>query len=156
MIIPIIRGGGGWKMMINIITFLWYKWVENARQRDTKVIKWSNLVTFDVWNYYKNIYRVSTVVSGTIRKNDDYYHIRREGGGQRVMIEIIICVNDENDGRPLTHIWRNNDYHQIALITWWERYWRTKSEWKSTIVLIQRLEVHTLLTDWTIELGFPI
>ncbi len=26
----------------------------------------------------------------------------REGGGQRVMIEIIISENDDNDGRPLT------------------------------------------------------
>ena len=25
----------------------------------------------------------------------------REGGGQRVMIEIIISENDDNDGRPL-------------------------------------------------------
>ena len=24
------------------------------------------------------------------------------GGGQKLMIEIIISVNDENDGRPLT------------------------------------------------------
>ena len=34
-------------------------------------------------------------------KNDDYYHKGREGGGQRVMIEIIISEND-NDGRPRT------------------------------------------------------
>ena len=34
-------------------------------------------------------------------KNDDYYHKGREGGGQRVMIEIIISENDDNDGRPL-------------------------------------------------------
>ena len=34
-------------------------------------------------------------------KNDDYYHKGREGGGQRVMIEIIISEND-NDGRPLS------------------------------------------------------
>ncbi len=26
----------------------------------------------------------------------------REGGGQRVMIEIIISENDDNDGRPLS------------------------------------------------------
>ncbi len=26
--------------------------------------------------------------------------VRGGGGGQRVMIEIIISVNDENDGRP--------------------------------------------------------
>ena len=32
-------------------------------------------------------------------KNDDYYHKGREGGGQRVMIEIIIS---ENDGQPIT------------------------------------------------------
>ena len=35
-------------------------------------------------------------------KNDDYYHKGREGGGQRVMIEIIISENDDNDGRVLT------------------------------------------------------
>ena len=34
-------------------------------------------------------------------KNDDYYHKGREGGGQRVMIEIIISENDDNDGWPL-------------------------------------------------------
>ncbi len=27
-----------------------------------------------------------------------------KGGGQKVMIEIIISVNDENDGRPLSQI----------------------------------------------------
>ena len=35
-------------MMINIITFLWHKSVENAREGDTMVIKRSNLVTVDV------------------------------------------------------------------------------------------------------------
>ncbi len=35
-------------------------------------------------------------------KNDDCYHKGREGGGQRVMIEIIISENDDNDGRPLS------------------------------------------------------
>ena len=35
-------------------------------------------------------------------KNDYYYHKEREGGGQKVMIEIIISENDDNDGRPLT------------------------------------------------------
>ncbi len=44
-----------------------------------------------------------TVVSGTPEKNDDYYRKGRGGGGQRVMIEIIISVNDENDGRPLNY-----------------------------------------------------
>ena len=37
-------------------------------------------------------------------KNDDYYHKGREGGGQRLMIEIIIGENDTNacnDGWPL-------------------------------------------------------
>ena len=34
-------------------------------------------------------------------KNDDYYQKGREGGGQKVMIEIIISENDDNDGRPL-------------------------------------------------------
>ena len=36
-------------------------------------------------------------------KNDDYYHKGKEGGGQGVMIEIIISEND-NDGRPLTEV----------------------------------------------------
>ncbi len=31
-------------------------------------------------------------------KNDDYYHKGKEGGGQRVTIEIIIRENDDNDG----------------------------------------------------------
>ncbi len=31
--------------------------------------------------------------------NDDSYHMGREGGGQRVMIEIIISENDDNDGK---------------------------------------------------------
>ena len=35
-------------------------------------------------------------------ENDDSYHKGREGGGQRVMIEIIISENDDNDGQPLT------------------------------------------------------
>ncbi len=34
-------------------------------------------------------------------KNDYYYHKGREVGGERVMIEIIISENDDNDGRPL-------------------------------------------------------
>ena len=34
-------------------------------------------------------------------KNDDNCHKGREGRDQRVMIEIIICENDDNDGRPL-------------------------------------------------------
>ncbi len=33
--------------------------------------------------------------------------VRGGGGGQRVMIEIIINVNDENDGRPLTLTCKN-------------------------------------------------
>ncbi len=33
-------------------------------------------------------------------KNDDY-HKGIEGGGQRLMIEIIISENDDNGGRPL-------------------------------------------------------
>ncbi len=43
-----------------------------------------------------------TVVPGTAGKNDDYYRRGRGEGGQKVMIEIIISVNDENDGRPLS------------------------------------------------------
>ncbi len=42
--------------------------------------------------------KIYTIVSGTVRKNDDCYRKGRGGGGQRVMIEIIISVNDENDG----------------------------------------------------------
>ena len=41
-------------------------------------------------------------------KNDDYYHKGREGGGQRVMIEIIISENDDNDGWPLRVKGRTN------------------------------------------------
>ena len=33
--------------------------------------------------------------------NDDYYHKGREGGGQRVMVKIIISENYDNDGWPL-------------------------------------------------------
>ncbi len=37
------------------------------------------------------------------RENDDTVHVvRGGGGGQRVMIGIIIEVNDDNCGRPLT------------------------------------------------------
>ncbi len=35
-------------------------------------------------------------------KKDYYYHKGREGRGQRVMIEIIISENDDNDGRPIS------------------------------------------------------
>ncbi len=35
---------------------------------------------------------------------NDYYHKRREGGGQRVTIEIIISENDDNDGRSLSAV----------------------------------------------------
>ncbi len=38
-------------------------------------------------------------------KNDDYYHKGREGGGQRVTIEIIISENDDKDGWSLIAIW---------------------------------------------------
>ncbi len=34
--------------------------------------------------------------------------IRGGGGGQRVMIEIIISINDENDGRPLNRLIKSN------------------------------------------------
>ena len=36
-----------------------------------------------------------------VNQNDDCYHKGREGGGQRVMIEITISENDDNDGWPL-------------------------------------------------------
>ena len=43
-------------------------------------------------------------VAGTIRKMMITCTILRGGGGgQRVMIEIIIRVNNENDGRPLIY-----------------------------------------------------
>ncbi len=45
--------------------------------------------------------KICTVVPGTAEKNDDCYRKGRGGGGQKVMIEIIISVNDENDGLPL-------------------------------------------------------
>ena len=47
------------------------------------------------------------------RKNDDCYRKGRGGGGQGVMIEIIISVNDENDGRPL-RIW-NHFYGKVPI-----------------------------------------
>ncbi len=57
---------------------------------------------------YEITIKICTVVSGTAGKNDDCHRKGREGGGQRVMIEIIISVNDENDGRPLRrHLLRN-------------------------------------------------
>ncbi len=48
------------------------------------------------------IYSKGKAIYNCCAKNDDYYHKGREGGGQRVMIEIIISENDDNDGRPLT------------------------------------------------------
>ncbi len=33
-----------------------------------------------------------------------YYPCIVRGGGQKVMIEIVISINDENDERPLTRI----------------------------------------------------
>ncbi len=50
-------------------------------------------------------------------KNDDYYHKGREGGGQRVMIEIIISENDDNDGRPLRLDQKKMLYRHIALVS---------------------------------------
>ena len=49
------------------------------------------------------IYPEGKAIYNCRAKNDDYYHKGREGGGQRVMIEIIISENGDNDGRPLTH-----------------------------------------------------
>ncbi len=40
----------------------------------------------------KIIKKINIIVSGTAARNDDYYRKGREGGGQRVMIEIIISV----------------------------------------------------------------
>ena len=45
--------------------------------------------------------KIYTVVSGSAGKNDDYYRKGRGVGGQRVMTEIIISVNYDNDGRSL-------------------------------------------------------
>ena len=45
--------------------------------------------------------------------------VRGGGGGQRVMIEIIIRVNDENDGRPLNpyeHIGADHPPTQILTV----------------------------------------
>ncbi len=50
---------------------------------------------------YEIAMKICTIVSGTAGKNDDCYRKGREGGGQRVMIEIIRSVNDEDNGRPL-------------------------------------------------------
>ena len=38
--------------------------------------------------------------------------IRGGGGGQRVMIEIIVSINDENDGRP--HIQNDQNYQIVT------------------------------------------
>ena len=35
-------------------------------------------------------------------KNYDFYHKGRGGSGHRIMVEILISENDDNDGRPLT------------------------------------------------------
>ncbi len=50
------------------------------------------------------IYPAGKALYNCRAKNDYYYHKVREGGGQRVMIEIIISENDDNDGRPLKYI----------------------------------------------------
>ncbi len=50
------------------------------------------------------IYPEGDAINNCRDKNDDYYYKGREGGGQRVIIEIIISENDDNDGRPLTRI----------------------------------------------------
>ncbi len=53
---------------------------------------------------------IPIVRGGRGLENDDNYHnfysyYRKEGGGgQRVMIGIIIEVNDDNCGRPLTYL----------------------------------------------------
>ncbi len=54
---------------------------------------------------YEISLKICRVVFGTAGKNDYCYRKGREGGGQRVMIEIIISVNNENDGRPLLKIY---------------------------------------------------
>ncbi len=43
---------------------------------------------------------LSRMTLSSCSSSDDYYCKGREGGGQRVMIEIIISKNDDNDGRP--------------------------------------------------------
>ncbi len=61
--------------------------------------------------------KIHTVVSGTAVKKDYCYRQGRGGGGQRVMIEIIISVNDENDGRHLTHFEAmDKNYLMITII----------------------------------------
>ncbi len=47
------------------------------------------------------VYSKGKAIYNCRAKNDDYYHKGREGGGQGVMIEIIISENDDNDERPL-------------------------------------------------------
>ena len=44
------------------------------------------------------LYSEGKTIKNCRAKNDDFYHKGREGGGQRVMIEIIISENDDNDG----------------------------------------------------------
>ncbi len=44
------------------------------------------------------LYSEGRAIKNCGAKNDDFYHKGREGGVQRVMIEIIISENDDNDG----------------------------------------------------------
>ncbi len=45
--------------------------------------------------------------------------VRGGGGGQRVMIEIIISINDENDGRPFA-IQKGGRVALVLLLAWLE------------------------------------
>ena len=47
------------------------------------------------------LYSKGKAIKNCRAKNDDFYCKGREGGGQRVMIEIILSENDDNDGQPL-------------------------------------------------------
>ncbi len=38
-------------------------------------------------------------------KNDDNYDKNREGGGQKIMIEITRSENDDNDRRPIYYVY---------------------------------------------------
>ena len=64
--------------------FLRHKSVENTRKRNTKVTKWSNLIT-----------NICAVVCGTAGKNDDCYHKGR-GGGVRDRSKMIALIAMES------------------------------------------------------------
>ena len=59
-------------MMINIVTFLWYKSVENARKRDPTLYLFMFEITIKIY----------TIVPGAVRKNDGCYRKGRGRGSE--------------------------------------------------------------------------